>query len=223
MALASPPDFGSPFGPCEAVHPWFDSCVPVPLERFKFVFKWSLPLYGALHFIPMLLFKRNVVFNEPMKMLTKAGVGTLRSSTFFGMCVVVYQCKRHVYRVRALQLIYVIAFFCFKHHLWTRLTSLKSSTRKTLLTRLISLLPQNVIDILVSKLSFWIGGLLIGMSLFIEDKHRRGELAMYVLPKALESAWIMLRGKGIVFKTGRYGDALVNISAASRHLYMLMA
>ena len=34
---------------------------------------------------------------------------------------------------------------------------------------------------------------------------------MYVLPKALESAWIMLRGKGIVFKTGRYGDTLVGI------------
>ncbi|KIP03793.1 hypothetical protein PHLGIDRAFT_110411 [Phlebiopsis gigantea 11061_1 CR5-6] len=192
MALATPPDFGSPFGPCEAVHPWFDSCMPIPWERFMFVFKQSLPLYGALHFIPMLLFKWGVVYNEPLKMLTKAGVGTLRSSTFFGMCVVIYQ-----------------SWFCFKHNLWTRLTALKGSTRQTFLTRIVALLPQSVIDLFASKLSFWLGGILLGLSLFIEDTQRRGELAMYVLPKALESAWMVLRGKGIVFQTGRYGDALL--------------
>lgn len=104
------------------------------------------------------------------------------------------------------------AWFCFKHNLWTRLTALKGSTRQTLLTRLVGILPQSVINLLVSKLSFWLGGILLGLSLFIEDTQRRGELAMYVLPKALESAWMVLRGKGIVFQTGRYGDALVGRS-----------
>jgi len=47
------------------------------------------------------------------------------------------------------------------------------------------------------------------MSLFLEAKRRRGELAMYVLPKALESAWVMARGKGLVFRTGEYGQVLV--------------
>ena len=48
-----------------------------------------------------------------------------------------------------------------------------------------------------------------GMSLFVEAKRRRGELAMYVLPKGLESVWIMARGKGWVFKTGNWGEGLV--------------
>lgn len=34
---------------------------------------------------------------------------------------------------------------------------------------------------------------------------------MYVLPKGLESAWIMARGKGLVFKTGKYGDVMVSL------------
>ena len=101
------------------------------------------------------------------------------------------------------------AWFCFKHDLWTRLTALRGSTRRTLLARLARLLPQAAVDALASKLSFWLGGVLLGLSLFVEDERRRGELAMYVLPKALESAWMVLRGRGIVFQTGRYGDALV--------------
>lgn len=71
-----------------------------------------------------------------------------------------------------------------------------------------------MVDFLVSKPSFWLGGLLTGLSLFVEEKRRRAELAMYVLPKGLESAWVMARGKGLVFGTGQYGDVLV--SAARR-------
>ena len=71
-------------------------------------------------------------------------------------------------------------------------------------------LPQSVVDILISKGSFWFAGLLAALSLFVEERRRRGELAMYVLPKALESSWIMARGKGLVFKTGNYGEMLVS-------------
>lgn len=83
------------------------------------------------------------------------------------------------------------------------------SSSKTLLARLLAKLPQPALDILVGKLSYWLGGVLIGLALFVEDTHRRGELAMYVLPKALESAWIILRGHGAVPRTGRYGDAML--------------
>lgn len=39
---------------------------------------------------------------------------------------------------------------------------------------------------------YYLGGFFAGsVSLFIEDKHRRGELALYVLPKALKSALIV--------------------------------
>ena len=58
---------------------------------------------------------------------------------------------------------------------------------------------------------FWLNGLLAGLAVLIEAKHRRGELAMYVLPKGLESAWVAARGKGLVFRTGKHGSALVSI------------
>ena len=92
-ALSHPPSFAPFFAPCAAVHPWSDRCGTVPAERFAYVFRWSAPLYGALHFIPLLLFKRKVFLREPGRMLVRAGVGTLRSATFFGMCVVIFQCE----------------------------------------------------------------------------------------------------------------------------------
>lgn len=49
--------------------------------------------YGALHFIPMILFKRKDMAKDPLKMLLKATVGTGRSSTFLGVFVVIYQSK----------------------------------------------------------------------------------------------------------------------------------
>jgi len=62
---------------------------------------------------------------------------------------------------------------------------------------------------LISKGSFAILGAAAGLSLFVEEKRRRGELAMYVLPKSLESAWVMARGKGWVFRTGKWGETLL--------------
>jgi hypothetical protein len=35
---------------------------------------------------------------------------------------------------------------------------------------------------------------------------------MYVLPKGLESAWTSARGKGLVFRTGKHGSALVSFA-----------
>jgi hypothetical protein len=95
-----------------------------------------------------------------------------------------------------------LGVFCYKHYLHKVLTSVSSSSPFKL--------PESVVDILISKGSFWFAGLLAGLSLFVEERRRRGELAMYVLPKALESSWIMARGKGLVFKTGNYGEMLVS-------------
>lgn len=73
-----------------------------------------------------------------------------------------------------------------------------------------------MIDALASKASFWVPGFMAGLSLFVEAKRRRGELAMYVLPKGLESAWVMARGKGLVFRTGNWGEMWVSIFLYSR-------
>lgn len=58
--------------------------------------------------------------------------------------------------------------------------------------------PPRLRYALISRASFWLGGLLSGLSLFVEDKRRRGELAMYVLPRGLESAWGVMRRRGWV-------------------------
>ena len=95
-----------------------------------------------------------------------------------------------------------LGYFCFKHYLHAFLTAQKASSPFRL--------PQSIVDSLISKTSFWYGGLLSGLSLLIEERRRHGELAMYVLPKGLESAWTSAKGHGWVFKTGKYGDSMVS-------------
>jgi len=183
-ATASTPNYGVRYAICPSIHPMTDSCAAVVTSRFFDVFKWVLPVYGALHFVPMILFKRKLVIRNPIKMLLKAGCGTMRSSAFLGVFVIIYQSS-----------------FCFKHFIHAILTAQKSSSPFRL--------PQSVVDILISKPSFWIGGLLSGLALLIEERRRHGELAMYVLPKGLESVWLSARGHGWVFKTGNYGDSIL--------------
>lgn len=181
------------YAPCSAVHPALSSCASVPLDRFFAVFKWMLPIYGALHFVPAVLFKRKAFAEDPGKVLVRAGMGSLRSSAFLGVFVVIYQ-----------------TIYCYKHKLHKLLTLLRTGALPSnILTAPLTRIPQWLIDLLISKASFWLPGFAAGLSLFVEEKRRRGELAMYVLPKGLESIWVMARGKGWVFKTGRWGEVLL--------------
>lgn len=58
-----------------------------------------------------------------------------------------------------------------------------------------NMVPEWLLNVLISRTAFFFPGLMTGFALLIEAKHRRGELAMYVLPKALESAWRIGTGK----------------------------
>lgn len=42
------------------------------------------------------------------------------------------------------------------------------------------------------KLVYWLGGGIAALSVLLEKKARRGELALYVLPRAGESLWYIL-------------------------------
>lgn len=86
-------DYGTHFVPCEGTHPWINYCRNVPLDRFVSVFRWMFPIYGALHLVPALLFKRKVFWQDPWKVIIRAALGTTRSSTFLGIFVVIYQSK----------------------------------------------------------------------------------------------------------------------------------
>ncbi|KAK7445079.1 hypothetical protein VKT23_014941 [Stygiomarasmius scandens] len=179
------------YGPCAAVHPMQSSCLEVPVDRFWRVFKWMLPIYGALHFIPPVLFKSKSFMRNPWRQLLRSFVGTGRSSAFLGVFVVIYQ-----------------SFNCFNHQFHDYLTTL---TPDSPVYSLVQKIPKSVIDALfISKWAFWFPGFLAGLALFIEEKRRRVELAMYVLPKGLESAWVIATGK-VGKATGvrglKYGEA----------------
>ncbi|KAJ6570916.1 hypothetical protein DFH09DRAFT_1153350 [Mycena vulgaris] len=169
------------YGPCAAIHPALTSCWSVPLDRFADVFKWMLPIYSALHFLPSILFRWRVFRADPGRVLVRAGLGSARSSAFLGVFVVIYQSTN-----------------CFTNQLHARLMESPLMRR---------LLPARLIDALISKPSFWVPGFLAGLALLIEEPRRRAELAMYVLPKGLESAWVAARGRGLVFRTGNWGES----------------
>lgn len=78
------------------IHPWIDSCTYVEVERFVSVFTWMFPVYGALHVIPMILFKRNVFLKNPWGMLFRSLKGTIKSSTFLSVFVFIYQSERFI-------------------------------------------------------------------------------------------------------------------------------
>ena len=80
-----------PYGPCAASHPHVASCAFSPIDRFFTVFRWTLPIYGALHFVPMLLFKRQAVMHAPKAMMLRASWGTMRSASFLGAFNAIFQ------------------------------------------------------------------------------------------------------------------------------------
>ncbi|KAJ6595528.1 hypothetical protein DFH09DRAFT_1357490 [Mycena vulgaris] len=89
--------------------------------------------------------------------------------------------------------------FCIKHSLYERL---RASSRH-------ALLPPRAADALVARGFWWLYDLSTGLALLIEDPRRRAELAMYVLPKGLDSLWVIARGQGIVRRTGIWGDGVL--------------
>ncbi|KAF8270924.1 hypothetical protein EI94DRAFT_1770597 [Lactarius quietus] len=160
----------------------------VPLrspDRILAVARWTLPIYGALHFVPLLFFKRAAFARAPARMALRAAWGTARSTAFIAVAVVMYQ-----------------GWFCGMQNAHRALTAFGKDA-----------VPKWMIESVLSRPAHWLGGAVMGLSLFVEAKHRRGELAMYALPKALESAWIALRGRGLVLHTGKYGNPLLTAFA----------
>ncbi|KAJ7485693.1 hypothetical protein FB451DRAFT_1230791 [Mycena latifolia] len=180
LALRAAPAAAFPrVGVCPVIHPALTSCWSVPLDRFADVFRWMLPIYSALHFLPSILLRWRVFRSDPARVLLRAALGSARSSAFLGVFVVIYQSTN-----------------CFKNQLHGRISPSK-------------LLPAGLVDLLISRGSFWVPGFLAGLALFIEEPRRRAELAMYVLPKGLESAWVAARGRGLVFRTGNWGESVL--------------
>jgi hypothetical protein len=160
------------------------------------------PIYGALHFVPALLFKRLDWKKDAPGMLWRNLLGTARSSTFLGMFVVIYQCKPDPFlSLSGWFLIDLAAYFCARFNLYEFLLKHFSNSNAAINHFRSKLLGH--------KYTLWMVGALCGLSLLFEAPRRRPELAMYVMPKALESAWVTASGRGWVAEGGRVGESLL--------------
>jgi hypothetical protein len=169
-------------------HPHVARCLSVPQDRIFTVARWTLPVYGALHFVPLLFFKRAAFARAPVRMALRAAWGTGRSTLFLSLVVVICQ-----------------GWFCGMQNAHRALAARRGAA------------PAWLLAFVLSRPVHWIGGMVSGLPLFVEAKHRRGDLAMYALPKALESVWITLRGRGLVLHVGKYGNPLVRSSFRSSY------
>ncbi|KAJ7087154.1 hypothetical protein C8R44DRAFT_687378 [Mycena epipterygia] len=184
-ALAGAPGFPR-YIPCCGLHPQATSCWAAVFDKFFKVSRWSLPMYSAVHFVPNILFHWNTFCADPTRAVARASIGSVRSSAFLGAFAVLGQ-----------------AVFCLKHGLYEHLIAAPA------FSCLREVIPQRLIDVLISRPTWLLCGLSTWLALLIEDPRRRPELAMYVLPKALESLWVLARGQGLVLRTGNWGESVL--------------
>jgi hypothetical protein len=121
-----------------------------------------LPVYSALHFIPMLVLRRKHVMRDPLGMLSRALKGTLRSSSFLGVFVIIFQSE-------SLGIVFFVAveeqlirrmrcegILCFRTNMIIGRTEFKY--------------PVWLKRLFKRKESFWVMGFLTCLSLFVEER-----------------------------------------------------
>ncbi|GAA5854706.1 hypothetical protein JCM3766R1_000625, partial [Sporobolomyces carnicolor] len=138
-------DFGPPFAPCYVVHPFVDSCTSVAVDRWQVVFRWIAPVYAGLHLIPPIILRYKVFAKNPRSVVTRAFLGTLRSSSFLATFVVIFQ-----------------SLVCLQRNVYTQYSGK---------------VPDWVMHVVLHKSYYWFSGFATCLSLFIEEKKRRRELA----------------------------------------------
>ncbi|KAK0525365.1 hypothetical protein OC835_005630 [Tilletia horrida] len=153
--------------PCAVVHPWENSHFWSPFDRFLEVTRWILPVYLTLHFVPAMFLRTRKFLKDPLRVFLRSIFGAVRSSSFLGVFVIIFQ-----------------TYYCTLKDLHAFITQ-----RPALNSRI----PSVITNALIHPASHWVGGFLTAGSLFVDDARRRAELAAYVLPKGLESAWSVAR------------------------------
>ncbi|KAG9035196.1 hypothetical protein FRB95_011930 [Tulasnella sp. JGI-2019a] len=191
LARAKAGDFSLPVISCEALHPHHTHCIPNAFIRIHECAMLLLPVYSALHLIPTLLFKRKYLLEDPIRSALKVAFGAIRSSTFIGVFVFIFQ-----------------SGFCI--------------LRNGNLANLPGPLGTFFRTIRRSKLAWWLFSSLSGLSLLVENKHRREELAMYCLPKAGESAWLLFREEALGVRKRRRGAWKGDVALTSVGMGMVM-
>ena len=173
---------------CALVHPWETSHWRSPFDRFLEVTRWILPVYLTLHFVPAMFLRPGSFLKNPLNATIRSLRGSLRSSSFLGVFVIIFQ-----------------TLFCAQHSLYKYIQASETLRRYV---------PRWFSRMLISSWIKWVTGFMTCLSLFVDDSRRRAELAAYVLPKGMESAWSVLRKKSYVpFVPG--GDLLLTSAGMS--------
>jgi len=164
LAMLPSPECGSRYVPCAVLHPGIRGCWNVPFRKFPGIMRGVWPMYAAIHLISALLFRSKALLRSPLRALLKTAWKTSRSALFVSVLIHGYE-----------------GLLCLKHWLYEVLHEIDS-------------LPRWTADIFISKSSFGLIGLIAGLALAVEDQRRHTELLMYILPKAMESAWKIAGG-----------------------------
>ncbi|CEQ39308.1 SPOSA6832_00828, partial [Sporobolomyces salmonicolor] len=182
-------DFGPPFAPCFTVHPWKNTCTATAIDRWHHVFRWIAPVYAGLHVIPPIILRRAVFLKEQACLsLFDAPFLTDLIHFFDFDSPKAALLKSFLGTLRSCSFLatFVTLFqglVCLQRNIWDKFHGR---------------IPAWLEAIIMHKSYYWFSGFATCLSLFIEERKRRRELAMYVLPRGLESFWSVLRRRSYV-------------------------
>ncbi|WFD06394.1 hypothetical protein MVES1_001739 [Malassezia vespertilionis] len=179
------------FPTCHLSHPHNNNHLLVTIQNFFISWKWIMPVYLTLYFVPTLFLRPKYLLKDPKTGFSRIFMGATRSSAFLATYIGIVKstfCLLH-------ELSDYFHYGPFKHTKWAQALDVFFAQDR------LKMLP----------------GFLSSLSLFVEDQRRRSELTAYVVPKALESFWAMGRVNGY-FPSVPGGDYL--LSAVSISLIM---
>lgn len=146
------------------LHPRESRILVNALRVFSDSFGKVLPLYLALNFVPMVVLRLKSIVKRPLGALLSGLLSAGQSTAFLAAFVAMYMFFISAHR-RLLDIGYLPYEIFFFAYVFRRFAGM---TRD-------------------HKLVYWLAGIFSSLSIFIEKKNRRGELAMYALPRGADS------------------------------------
>lgn len=177
------------FPTCALSHPWTTNHAKASVFNFWSRWKWILPVYLTLYFVPTVFLRPKTLLRSPKTALTRVLTGSARSSAFLAAYIVI-----------------VKSFFCF----------FEGGSDMIRYSPRLSKLPgaMTLSNIMKNDNMKVVAGFSSCLSLFLEHKHRRSELTAYVMPKAMEAYWAAGRERGLLPHVP-YGDFLLAMVSVS--------
>ena len=159
------------FIPCSVFHT--HSCHSNAIRKFLIIFKMASTFYIPMHLFPVIVYKRDKILSEPLKILKNLLTGIVRSSLFVSVCISLFW--------------YLICIF-------------KNLRRRT-----------DYVNILLASF-------ICSFSILFEPAGRRIEIALYFLPRFLESVFLFFEKRGYI-KSIENGEVVLFATAMSFLMY----